>query len=327
MDYVKLGNTGTKISKLILGTMQFGWRVSEEESFQVMDKALELGINCFDTADIYSSWGENSYPGKSEEIIGKWMKDRGVRDEIVLATKLLGKMSEDINDKGLSRRHVRQAISGSLKRLQTDWIDLYQIHSFDVDTPIEETLHALNVLIDNGEVNYIGASNIQPWKFIESLWRSESLGLQRFETFQPPYNLARRYLVEHSFVDIHQKYNIGIIPYSPLGGGFLTGRYKKGEVLPDTPRNKGVVSRYFKERNWIVLDRLMEIAKNHDITLTQVALAWVLSREFINAPIIGANSIDQLVENVGALDVKLTNDELSSLTSLSDWIDSYESIR
>lgn len=307
--------------------MQFGWRIEEEESFKVMDRALELGINCFDTADIYSYWGENSYAGKTEGIIGRWLKDRGARDDLILATKLRGPMSDDINDRGLSRRHVHQAISGSLKRLQTDWIDLYQIHSFDDETPIQETLHALNLLVEDGRVNYLGASNIFPWQMIESFWVSDKYGYARFETLQPVYNLARRLLVEHQFVKVIEKYGIGVIPYSPLAGGFFTGKYKRAEALPDTPRSKGVEGRYFTEKRWKILEVVEEIAKNHDATIPQVALSWVLSRPFITAPIIGANSVEQLEENVGALELKLTEDELETLNEISDWIPDYERIR
>ncbi|RMG23673.1 MAG: aldo/keto reductase [Methanobacteriota archaeon] len=327
MEYTRLGNTGIKVSKIILGTMQFGWRIDEEESFKVMDKAIEMGINCFDTADIYTSWSENSYAGKTEEIIGRWMKDRGTRDDLILATKLRGAMSDDINDRGLSRRHVHQAVSGSLKRLQTDWIDLYQIHSFDDETPIEETMHALNLLVEDGKVNYLGASNIFPWQMVESFWVSDRNGYVRFETLQPVYNLARRLLVEHQFVKVIEKYKIGVIPYSPLAGGFLTGKYRKDGEIPETPRSRGVQARYFSEKRWAILEKVEEIAKTHDATIAQVALAWVLSRPFITAPIIGANSVEQLEENLGALDVKLSDDELKQLDEVSNWIPDYERIR
>ena len=327
MKYVKLGNTGTKISQLILGTMQFGWRIDAESSFEVMDKAIELGINCFDTADIYTSWADNSFAGNTELIIGRWMQDRGTRDDLVLATKLRGDMSEDINNRGLSRRHINQAITGSLERLQTEWIDLYQIHSFDPDTPIEETLHSMNKLIDVGFVNYIGASNVQPWHFMEALWQADIHGYQRFETLQPVYNLARRMLVEHEFDKIVKKYKIGVIPYSPLAGGFLTGKYRRDAEIPDTPRSKGVESRYFSEKRWGILDKVLEIADVHDAKPTQIALAWMLSKDYITAPIIGANSVEQLEENIGALEIKLSDDELKQLDDASDWISDYEKIR
>ncbi|MCY3412405.1 MAG: aldo/keto reductase [Candidatus Heimdallarchaeota archaeon] len=327
MNYVKFGNTGLKVSPLTLGTMQFGWRVDEAESLKIMNRALELGINTFDTADVYTRWSEESYAGKTEEIIGRWMAEYDTREDLILATKLRGPMSDDINNQGLSRRHVNQAINGSLKRLQTSWVDLYQIHSFDNNTPIEETLHALNLLVDDGIVNYLGASNIHPWMFIESLWKAQEYGYQRFESLQPPYNLARRMIVELRYPEIVKKYNIAIIPYSPLGGGFLTGKYKRGDDLPDTPRSKGVQMRYFSEKRWNILDTVEEIAKVHDAKISQVALAWVCSKDFITSPIIGANTVQQLEENVGALELKLDQDELKRLDEVSDWIPEYEAIR
>ena len=327
MDYVKLGNTGMKVSPITLGTMQFGWRVNEEESFKIMDKALELGINFFDTADIYSRWSEDSYAGKTEEIIGRWLKDRGVRDDLVLATKLRGPMSDDVNNVGLSRRHVHQAMMGSLKRLKTDWVDLYQIHSMDNDTPIEETLHAMNILIDEGIVNYIGASNIFPWQLIESLWQSDKNGYQRFETLQPPYSIARRFLVESQFSSIVKKYNIGVIPYSPLGGGFLTGRYVKNGELPDTPRNKMIEKSYFTEKRWSILDAVKEIGERHGASIPQIAIAWVMEKDFITSPIIGANTIEQLEENIGATKINLSKEDVQTLDQASDWQEDYDSLK
>lgn len=327
MEYRKLGSTGIKISAFVLGTMQFGWRVDKEGSFKIMDKALELGINCFDTADIYSYWAENSYPGKSEEIIGEWLKNRGVREDLILATKVKGAMSEDINDRGLSRRHIWQAIKGSLKRLQTDWIDLYQIHSFDNETRMEETLHALNLLVEKGLVNYIGASNIHPWMVVESFWISDKYGYVRFETVQPPYSIVRRMIVEHQMYHVIKKYNLGVISYSPLAGGFLSGKYSRDAPLPDTPRSESVKKRYFTEQRLKILDTVEEIAKNKGVTVAQVALAWILNKDFITAPIIGVNTVEQLEANVAALEIKLDQDEIKRLDEVSDWIPSYEAIR
>ncbi|MHA1953934.1 MAG: aldo/keto reductase [Candidatus Heimdallarchaeaceae archaeon] len=327
MDYARLGSTGIKISKIVLGTMQMGWRVEEEESFKVMDKAIELGINCFDTADVYTYWADNSYPGKTEEIIGRWLEDRETRDDLILATKLRGAMSEDINDRGLSRRHVHQAIQNSLKRLQTSWIDLYQIHSFDNDTPIKETLHALNLLVDKGLVNYIGASNIHPWMLVESFWVSKNYGYVRFETVQPPYSIVRRMLVEHQMEHVIKKYGIGVIPYSPLAGGFLTDRYSADGPLPDTPRSEGSQKRYFTEKRWKIHETVKEIAEDKEVKMTQIALAWILTKDFITAPIIGANSVEQLEENIGALEIKLSEDEIKRLNEVSNWVDDYEAIR
>lgn len=327
MDYVRLGSTGIKVSPITLGTMQFGWRINEEESFKIMDKAIELGINIFDTADIYSAWAENSYAGKTEEIIGKWLKERKLRDDLILASKLRGGMSDDINNRGLSRRHIWQAVKGSLKRLKADWIDLYQIHSFDPDTNIEETLHGLTQLVDQGIVNYIGASNVHPWQFVESLWMSERYGYAKFETLQPVYNLARRFLVEYQFDHVIKKYGIGVLPYSPLGGGFFTGKYSRDTENPDTPRSKGVAAHYFSERKWQTLDAVKEIAAAKGVPVSQIALAWVMSRDFITSPIVGANNVQQLEENVGAVEITLTQAEITTLTDVSNFVEEYEKMR
>ncbi len=327
MDYRKLGSTGIKISPFVLGTMQMGWRVDEEESFKIMDKALELGINCFDTADIYSRWAENSYAGKTEEIIGRWLKDRGTREDLILATKARGQMSTDVNDQGLSRRHLRQALAGSLKRLKTKWIDLYQIHSFDSETTIEETLQTLTNFVDQGKVNYIGASNIHPWMLLESFWVSDKRGYAKFETVQPPYSIVRRSLVEYQMQHVIEKYNMGVIPYSPLAGGFLTDRYAKDEPLPDTPRSEGAQKRYFTEKRWKIHATVKDIAEAKEATMPQIALAWILSKKFISGPIIGANSVEQLVENVGALEINLDKDDLAWLDEVSDWKEEYELIK
>lgn len=327
MEYRRFGSTGIKISRFVLGTMQFGWRIGEKESFRIMDKAVELGINCLDTADIYPYWAESGYPRKTEEIIGCWLRDRGTRDDLIIATKVRGAMSADVNDRGLSRRHIHQAIQGSLKRLQTDWIDLYQIHSFDTETSVEETLQTLNILVNNGTVNYIGASNTHPWRLVESFWISDKRGYVRFETIQLVYNLARRLLIEYQFEHVIRKYGLGVISYSPLGTGFLTGRYSKDQPLPDTPRSEGVKKRYFTKKRFKILDTVKEIAENHEKTMTQVSLAWILTRDIITAPIIAANTTEQLEENVGALEIKLTEDEIRLLNDVSDWIPEYEAIR
>ncbi|MGD8565816.1 MAG: aldo/keto reductase [Candidatus Bathyarchaeota archaeon] len=327
MEYKRLGSTGVKISRFVLGTMQFGWRINEKESFQIMDRAVELGINCLDTADIYSYWARNGYPGKTEEIIGRWLKDQGIRDDLVIATKVRGAMSDDVNDRGLSRRHIHQAIYGSLKRLQTSWIDLYQIHSFDTESSINETLQTLNMYVNKGIVNYVGASNIHPWMLVESFWISDKYGYVRFETLQLVYNLARRLLIENQFENIIGKYDLGLISYSPLGAGFLTGKYSKKKPLPDTPRSEGVKKRYFTKKRLKLLDTLSGIAKDKNATMTQISLAWLLTRDIITAPIIAANTVQQLEENVGALETKLSQDEIKRLNDISDWTPEYEAIR
>jgi len=319
MKYLKLGNTGIKISKMVLGTMQMGWRIDEETSFKIMDRALELGINTFDTADIYSKWSEDSYPGKTEEIIGKWLKDRETRDDLILATKLYGDMGEDVNNRGLSRRHIHQAVIGSLKRLQTDWIDIYFTHTFDKDTPVEETLRTFTSLIEKGRINYIGASNHPAWRIMQSLWVSDKYDLARYELLQPVYNIARRKAFEQEIEPIVQEYNLGVTSYSPLGGGFLTGKYSKTKKV-ETPRYDSVKKRYFKDKNFELLKTIQKMAKEKEVTAAQIALLWVINKENITAPIIGANSIEQLEENIGALDIKLSEDNLKELDEASEWV-------
>jgi aryl-alcohol dehydrogenase-like predicted oxidoreductase len=318
MDYVKLGRTGLKVSRFILGSMQMGWIVTEEDSFKLLDAAIEAGITTLDTADIYSKWGDGSYAGRSEEIIGKWIKDHGNRDDLILATKVRGEMSEKPNDAGLSRIHILKSADRSLDRLQTEWIDLYQSHSFDPETPQEETLRAYTKLIDDGVVNYIGASNFTAAELIESLWVSEKNGLARYESLQPPYSLARRRDYEKHLEPVIVKYNLGVINYSPLGGGFLTGRYTKGST-PDSKRAGTITSRYGKERNYRIVEALNEIAAAHDASIAQIAFAWILTRKTVTAPIIGVNTLEQLKENLGAFEIKLSDDDLERLNTVSDW--------
>ncbi|MCG3253713.1 MAG: aldo/keto reductase [Candidatus Heimdallarchaeota archaeon] len=318
MKYVKLGNTGIKISQVVLGSNQMGWRIDEKTSFEVMDKAVELGINAIDTANIYGKWGENSYPGKSEEIIGNWINERGNREDIVLATKLYGEMSENVNDRGLSRKHIHKALKGSLKRLQTDWLDIYFTHTFDAETPVEETMRTMTSLVEQGKIHYMGASNHPAWRIMEALWVSDKHGLERYEVLQPVYNIAKRHTYEQDLEPLVEKYRLGVTSYSPLGTGFLTGRYEK-EKSPETPRAEGVKRRYFKDRNFETLKTLKKIAKEKEISMVQLAISWVVHQESITAPIIGGNSIEQLEENVGALEVKLTKDELKQIDEASDW--------
>ncbi|MHA2141595.1 MAG: aldo/keto reductase [Candidatus Thorarchaeota archaeon] len=318
MMYRRLGRTGLKIPRFVLGTMQMGWIVNEEDSFKLLDAALEAGITALDTADIYSKWGEGSYAGKSEEIIGKWVKDRGNREDLILATKVRGEMSEKPNDGGLSRTHILNSADRSLNRLQTEWIDLYQSHWFDSDVTQEETLRAYTKLIDDGVISYIGASNFTAAELVESFWVSDKNGLARYDSLQPPYSLARRRDYEKHLKPVISKYELGVINYSPLGGGFLTGKYTK-DSAPDSKRAQTTGSRYGKERNYKIVETLKEIASNHDASIVQIALAWVLTRESVTAPIIGVNTLEQLNENLGAFGITLSDDDLEVLNNVSDW--------
>lgn len=219
MEYRKLGRTGLKVSELCLGTMQWGWTASEEAGWAVMDAFVEAGGNFIDTADIYSRWAEGNPGGVSEEIIGRWMKARGNRRHIVLATKVRGRMWDGPNGEGLSRGHIMTAVEDSLRRLQTDYIDLYQTHAFDPDTPIDETLRALDDLVRQGKVRYIGCSNYPAWRLAKALWTSDKLGLARYDSIQPHYNIAYRAEFERELKPLCEEEGIGVIPYSPLAGG------------------------------------------------------------------------------------------------------------
>lgn len=296
-----------------------GWIIDKEASHSLLDTALEAGLNTIDTADIYSKWGEGSYAGKSEEIIGSWLSDRGVREDVVLATKVKGEMSDRSNDGGLSRRHVMDAIEKSLNRLNTDWVDIYWSHSPDQDTPQEETLRAFTSIIESGAVHYIGASNHTAAEIVEALWVSDVNGLARYEAIQPSYSLARRRDFEKHLQPVIEKYDLGVTSYSPLAGGFLTGKYSK-DKLPDSKRAETTKARYFKDRNFKIVDTLEELASTHDASVPQIALSWVLAQEIVTAPIIGANSPQQLEENLGALELKLTPDDISRLNEASDWM-------
>ncbi|MFX0056190.1 MAG: aldo/keto reductase [Promethearchaeota archaeon] len=318
MDYVKLGRTGLKVSRFVLGTMQMGWIVKEDDSFKILDAALDAGITALDTADIYSKWGDGSYAGKSEEILGRWIKDRGNREDLILATKVRGEMSEMPNDAGLSRTHILNSADRSLDRLQTEWIDLYQSHWFDTDVPQEETLRAYTKLIDDGVVNYIGASNFTAAELVESFWVSDKNGLARYDSLQPPYSLARRRDYEKHLEPVIVKYGLGVISYSPLGGGFLTGRYTK-DASPDSKRAPTIGTRYGKERNYRIVEVLEDLAVAYDASAAQIALAWILTRNTVTAPIVGVNTLEQLKENLGAFEIKLSNDDLERLNTVSDW--------
>lgn len=321
MKYKRLGNTGLNVSVLCMGTMQFGWSVGEEETHNILAATFEAGINFIDTADIYSRWVDGNPGGVSEAYIGTWMKQNKIpRDQIVLATKVRGEMGKGPNDEGLSRVHIMNAVEASLKRLQTDYIDLYQSHWSDENTPIEETLRAFDDLVRQGKVRYVGASNYEAWELMQALWASDKNNLTRYDSLQPHYNLIHREEFERELYSVCKTYNIGVIPYSPLAGGFLTGKYRRGEPLPDSKRAEGR-QKAMTERNYILLSEMERIALLHKATISQIALAWMLADPIITSPIIGATSIAQLNENLGAVDVRLMGDERESLNKLTGWKD------
>ncbi len=318
MRYRRLGRTGLKVSALCLGSMQFGWTVDEAGAFEIMDAFVAAGGNFIDTADIYSFWVEGNPGGVSESIIGRWLAQRGRRREVVIATKVRGRMWPGPNGEGLSRAHIIQACEDSLRRLQTDYIDLYQAHWYDEETPMDETMEAFDRLRQQGKVRYLGCSNYPAWRLMEALWTSDRLGLARYDSLQPHYNLVHRAEFERELQDVARVYGLGVIPYSPLAGGFLTGKYRQGEQTASV-RAEGVKRRYVSEKSWRILDVVREVAEELGVSPAAVSLAWLLAQPAVTAPIVGANSVDQLRANLAALDVVLSSEQLSRLDQVSAW--------
>ena len=318
IEYRRLGRTGLKVSPLCLGSMNFGWTADDETSFAVMDAFAEAGGNFIDTADIYNRWVEGHIGGESEGVIGRWLQARGNRSQMIIATKVRGQMGPGPNDQGLSRRHIFDACDASLRRLQSDTIDLYQTHYFDADVPIDETLEALDRLVQQGKVRYVGCSNYPAWRLMEALWTSDKCGLARYNSIQPHYNLVNRAEFERELAEVCLANGIGIIPYSPLAGGFLTGKYSRDRDT-DSVRAESVRQRYFNDAGWKVLDAVRAVAVELDTTPLAVSLAWLLAQPGMTAPIVGANTVEQLQGSVAALDVDLTAEQMETLNNASAW--------
>ena len=316
MNRVPLGATDLRVSNICLGTMQFGWTADEQASFEVLDAYVEAGGNFIDTADIYSRWSPGNPGGVSEEIIGRWMTARGNRDRLVIATKVRGPMWDGPDGEGLSASHIARAAADSLRRLQTDRIDLYQCHWPDENTPIEETLRAFDDLVRAGTARYIGASNYDTAQLEEALRVAGEQRLPRFACLQPHHNLVHRDEYEGALEELCARENIGVIPYSPLAGGFLTGKYRRGQTPPRSQR-AGRAKQYMTDRGFAVIDELERIAGARGTAIAAVALAWLLARPSITAPIIGANTPAQLAELLPASSLELSADERASLDRVS----------
>jgi aryl-alcohol dehydrogenase-like predicted oxidoreductase len=316
MEYVRLGSTGLKVSRICLGCMSYGqrggrwaWALPEDESRPFFKKALELGINFFDTADVYSS-------GMSEEITGRALRDFTQRDEVVVATKVHGVMGPGPNDHGLSRKHILSSIDASLKRLGMDYVDLYQIHRWDYETPIEETMEALHDVVRMGKARYIGASSMFAWQFAQALYTSALHGWTRFVSMQPHYNLIYRE-EEREMLPLCLDQKIGVIPWSPLARGLLTGKRAKGGGETERARSDNFSkSLYTRDDDFAVASRVSEVAKEHGVPDAQVALAWMLTKPVITAPIIGATKPGHLEDAVAAVEVKLSDDEVRRLEEI-----------
>jgi 1-deoxyxylulose-5-phosphate synthase len=314
MEYKRLGSTGLKVSRLCLGTMTYGsktwrpWVLDDEEARPFIRRAIELGINFFDTADMYSV-------GASEEVLGRALKDFGpAREHVVIATKVFNPMGDGPNERGLSRKHIFNAIDASLRRLGTDYVDLYQIHRFDYETPIEETLIALNDLVRAGKARYIGASAMYAWQFMKMLMTSDKLGLARFVSMQNYYNLVYRE-EEREMLPLCRAEGIGVTPFSPLARGFVVGNRRKEDYGETVRAKTDEFSRrqYYGAQDFAIVDRIGEVAKKRGVNNAQIALAWVLQQPGITAPIVGASKMYQLDDAMAALSIRLEESELKLL--------------
>ncbi|MHB8378183.1 MAG: aldo/keto reductase [Dehalococcoidia bacterium] len=309
-----LGRTGLQVPPLCLGTMTFGLQCDEQTSFAILDRAVEGGISFLDTADVYPLGGSLDTVGRTEEIVGRWMRERRNRDTLLIATKCAGAMGSGPNDVGLSRHHIMSAVDASLRRLGTDVIDLYQVHAFDPRTPVEETLRALDDIVRAGKVRYIGCSNYPAWRLAEALRTSERFNMTRYDSLQPRYNLLYRE-IETELLPLARAESLGVLVYNPLAGGFLSGKYRKGDEPPENTRfTLGTAGRMYQYRYWQdaqfdATARLRETAEARGLDLVSVAIAWVLAQPGITSAIVGASRPEQLAGALAAPAIEL-DDEL-----------------
>ena len=316
MQYKQLGNTDMRVAPITFGCNVFGFTIDEKASFDLLNGFTEAGFNLLDTADVYSKWKLGNQGGESETIIGNWMKKRQNRSNIFIATKVGWDMGD--GKKGLSKKYILQAVEASLKRLQTDYIDLYQTHIDDAETPIEETLEAYQQLINEGKIRWIGASNLSPERLQLSLQISKEKGLPSYQTFQPHYNLIEREIFEKELETICIENNLGVINYFALAGGFLTGKYRSEADLNKSLRGDGA-KKYLTPKGIKILTALDKISAELNSTPASVAIAWLLARPSVTAPIASATSIEQLQSLIAATELKLTKEALEVLNDASAW--------
>ena len=317
MEYRELGNSGLTVSRIGMGCVTFGREIDEATSFAVADRALERGITLFDTADCYAE-------GMSESVLGKWIKSRDVRKQIVLATKVGAPMSSDPTDRGCSRQHIHRSIEGSLRRLGVECIDLYQVHCWDAATTPQETAEALNEVVRQGKARAIGCSNYAAWQLCRMLWLADLHGLAQMQSVQPPYNLVQRG-IEKELIPLCADQNIGIISYSPLGAGFLTGKYSKEKSIPKGTRFDVIPAHqalYFSDSSFRIVEALRIKSAQIQVPMVHLAQAWVLSRPAITSMLIGARTTDQVDQVFAALDLSRNmphlHDELDPVTAMSN---------
>ncbi len=307
MQYRKFGATGLNVSRVCLGTMTFGFQIDEATSIRIMDTAADAGVTFIDTADVYPLGGGLSRVGRTEEIVGRWLK--GKRARFVLATKAVGEMGPSPWDRGASRKHLLDAIDASLKRLNTDYVDLYQLHSDDLDTPLDETLEALDVIVRSGRARYVGVSNFLAYRLARALGRADALRTARFVSVQPRYNLLFRQ-IERELLPLAQEEGLAVMPYNPLAGGLLTGKHRRETPPPEgrfTVGTAGAVyqARYWHEREFATIEALKQLTADAGLTLSTVAVAWVLSNDVVTSVILGASRREQLGDTLAALDLTL----------------------
>lgn len=314
----RLGYSDLHVAPLAFGGNVFGWTTSEEISFKLLDGFVDAGLNLIDTADIYSVWAPGNNGGESETIIGRWLKRSGKRDAVLIATKVGMNMSADLGSKSLSRKHISESIEASLRRLQIDCIDLYQAHIDDPNTELYETLDAFTQLIKQGKVRAIGASNYTPERLAESLRVSEQNGLARYESLQPEYNLYDRAAFEEQLEPLCAQKGAGVITYFSLARGFLSGKYRSAADLGKSRRGEGI-KKYLNERGFRILDALDRVAREHKATPAQVALAWLMARPSVTAPIASATTIDQLDELIASTRLQLDASAMNVLNEASDY--------
>jgi 1-deoxyxylulose-5-phosphate synthase len=320
MDHSRLGRTGLQVSKLCLGTMTFGLQCDELTSVSILDRAAEGGIDFIDSSDVYPLGGDLTTVGRTEEILGRWLQGR--RDSFIVATKCFGRTGPSPFDGGNSRRHIFAAIDASLRRLQTDYIDLYQLHGFDPATPIDETLGALDDLVHQGKVRYIGCSNFLTYQLARAIGRSDTLGLARFDSVQPRYNLLFRQ-IEREMLPFCGDEGVGVIPYNPLAGGLLSGKHRRGAPPADGSRftlgNAGQMyqGRYWHDREFETVDQLLAVADEAGVSPVTLSVAWVLANGAVTAPIVGASHPDQLAGSLEAAELVLEDDLKSRLDDLT----------
>ena len=310
MEYRTLGRTGVKVSQICLGTMMFGGKTDKAESIRIIDHSLERGVNFVDTANVYAG-------NESERIVGEALAAGGKRRNVILATKFNGAQGQDVNARGLSRRHLIEACDASLERLRTDWIDLYQLHRNNADVPIDETLRALDDLIRAGKVRYIGCSMFPGWQIVEALWVAKELGLNRFVCEQPAYHMLDR-TAEREVIPAAQSFGLAVIPWGPLCGGLLTGKYDRDQGAADG-RWQGGKDNFNREATplaWDVIDLLRVMAGEKSCTVSQIALAWCGAQPGITAPIIGPRTFEQVADNLGAVDVALGAEDFARIDAL-----------